>query len=553
MLNADFYPTPEELAHRMFDKVNFDKVDTILEPSAGKGDLIKALDSYRYRSRRIEGRYFSLDRRYEVDAIEIESELQSILNDIDRVSVIDSDFLSYAGSTHYDLIMANFPFSEGDTHLHKALNIMFCGQIVCLLNAETIKNPCTKSRQELVARLKKLNADIEYIENAFSDAERKTNVEVALIYVKIERSVEIDVFGEMKDSEPTQLDFIENEMHELSTKETYNDLVAKYNQSCEQVSQQLVSFYSNYKNVSRYLDLQIVNDNDYYSDSDSLTNLMRKKHNRFIKRIKREYWNKVTDLPEVRKYLTSTELNKLSANNEIFYNKEFTVSNIRQFVLNLVKNYPQHINQAIEDLFDKLTSYALKDKSYGYEEYKNNIHYFNAWKTNSGYKVNKKVILPFQRDYYSQKYNKIDGYQRNFLDDMEKVMHYFNPSRFYSSMDKNSDSPRPLGMSEICERWLQGGENRKIETAYFFVSIFKKGTIHLEFKDEDLLRRFNIEACKMKNFIPKEYSDKEYDDLNDEEQEIVNQFEGKAAYKPVKENVRLFGNNSILALEHKLD
>ena len=36
----------------------------------------------------------------------------------------------------------NPPFSEGDKHLLKAINIMKNGgQIVCILNAETIKNP----------------------------------------------------------------------------------------------------------------------------------------------------------------------------------------------------------------------------------------------------------------------------------------------------------------------------------------------------------------------------------------------------------------------------
>ena len=550
--NDDFYPTPENLAHRMFDKVNFSKVDKMLEPSAGKGDLIKSLETYRFH-KVVSGRFFSLrDFRFEIDAIEIQTDLHPILNDMERVAVVDNDFLSYPGSTHYDLIIANFPFSEGEKHLHKALDVMFCGQIVCLINAETLKNPCTKSRQDLVARLRKLNADIEYIQNAFTDAERKTDVEVALVYVNIERSVEIDVFGEMADEEPVQLDCLE-EQNEVSTKDTYHDLVAKYNQSSEQVSSQLIAFYKNHKNISKYLDLQIIDDKGYYRDSKSLTDLMRKKQNNFIKRIKKEYWEKVTDLPEVKKYLTSKERDKLSANNEVFYLKEFSIANIQQFVLNLVKAYPEHITNAINDLFETMTSYALKDKSYGFEEYKNNILYFNAWKTNSGYKINKKVILPFYRDYSFDDWNKLGMRQAKFLNDIEKVMHYFNPGRHGLALNAAEDCPRPLTIDEICDRSLRGGENRKIETAYFYVSIFKKGTIHLEFKDEDLLRRFNIEACKLKNFIPKEYADKEYADLNDEEREIVNQFEGKAAYKTVKENVRLFGKSSILALEHKLD
>lgn len=537
MFNSNFYPTPEELAHRMFDKVDFANVETILEPSAGKGDLIKALGTYRYK---VSGdRYYIIrDNRYQIHAIEIESDLQSILNDLDHVSVIDSDFLSHTGSTHYDLIFANFPFSDGDMHLHKALDMLFCGQIVCLLNAETIKNPYTNSRKDLVAKLTKLGADIEYIQHAFVDAERKTDVEVALIYLKIERTVEIDVFGEMNDDKEAYFDDFQ-EQNELSTKDSYHDLVAKYNQCCKQVGEQLLAFYKNYKNVAKYVDLQIAKDKDYYRESDTLTEIMRKKHNNFVKKIKSEYWQSVTELPEVSKYLTSKEQRKMSANSHLFYCKEFTISNIQQFVLNLVKKYPEHINDAILDLFDTMTSYALKDRSWRSEELKNNIHYFNAWKTNSGYKINKKVILPFYCSRYSS--SSISYEQKEMLNDMEKVMRYFKPSTYTN-----------INIGEVCERALSSGQNRKIETDYFFVSIFKKGTIHLEFKDKDLLRRFNIEACKMKNFIPKEYSDKDYSNLNDEEREIVTQFEGKASYKPFRDNIRMFNSSNLLALEHKL-
>ena len=36
--NKDFYPTPSTLAGKMLAKVDWKKVNTILEPSAGKGD-----------------------------------------------------------------------------------------------------------------------------------------------------------------------------------------------------------------------------------------------------------------------------------------------------------------------------------------------------------------------------------------------------------------------------------------------------------------------------------------------------------------------------------
>ena len=56
----------------------------------------------------------------------------------------------------------NPPFSNGDKHLLKALQMQEKGgNIVCLLNAETLRNPYTESRKELIRQLDKYDADIE--------------------------------------------------------------------------------------------------------------------------------------------------------------------------------------------------------------------------------------------------------------------------------------------------------------------------------------------------------------------------------------------------------
>lgn len=39
----NFFPTPENLAEKMLEPVNFKKVQSILEPEAGKGDLVDSI------------------------------------------------------------------------------------------------------------------------------------------------------------------------------------------------------------------------------------------------------------------------------------------------------------------------------------------------------------------------------------------------------------------------------------------------------------------------------------------------------------------------------
>ncbi|WP_289281538.1 hypothetical protein, partial [Methylophaga sp. UBA5088] len=68
MFNPDFYPTPAHLATRMAAMITPEFSKRILEPSAGKGDLAKAVISR-----------FSRYGKGKIDCIEKEPELRSLL------------------------------------------------------------------------------------------------------------------------------------------------------------------------------------------------------------------------------------------------------------------------------------------------------------------------------------------------------------------------------------------------------------------------------------------------------------------------------------------
>ena len=55
------------------------------------------------------------------------------------------------------------------------------GKIACILNAETIRNPYTNERKELLQKLDALDAKITYKQNAFQNAARRSGVEIALV------------------------------------------------------------------------------------------------------------------------------------------------------------------------------------------------------------------------------------------------------------------------------------------------------------------------------------------------------------------------------------
>lgn len=513
--NPDLFPTPEWLVKKMLSKVDFknQKVKNILEPSAGLGNIIDVINS-------------DINRHssYNICAIEIDNKCRNVLLS-KNVKVIDSDFLAYNGLEQFDLIIANFPFSDGDKHLHKALDVLFSGQIVCLLNAETIKNPYSNSRKDLVSKLNKLDAKIEYLQNAFSDADRKTNVETALIYIEKIRDVETELFSDISSSEDSFDDL--RDSFEVATKDNVGNIVKRYNQDKETVTNQIMDFYKNYKKVSKYLTLAVIGEDiqrhaqNVKQDTKELTEIMKDKLNHFVTKLKRDYWLEAMSLDEIKSRLTSQKKQELQSELNKYCNMDFTESNIKIFIDNLVANYPKMIDEAIEYMFDKFTQYAFRDGRNTNNEYSKNIHLFNGWKTNTAYKVNKKIILPFRAEYGNRLYSdKID-----FLNDIDMIFNYFDDKGiendlleykdkgYYSS--SNETTIKTTNTANIVSYYLSIGETKNIKTRYFTITFYLKGTIHLVFNDLDMLRRFNIFVGKKRNYLPSDYGYTEKQNFKD--------------------------------------
>ena len=163
----DFYPTPEPLINKLTDGLNFNLIQSVLEPSAGDGRIcdnianrLKSTLSYSYSNK---------DFKYMIDTIEINNNLRAILKD-KGYKVICDDFLKFHTYKSYSLYIANVPFSEGDKHVLKLIQLAEQnngGHIRCICNAETIKNPYSNTRKLLLQKLDEHNANIEYDEQYY--------------------------------------------------------------------------------------------------------------------------------------------------------------------------------------------------------------------------------------------------------------------------------------------------------------------------------------------------------------------------------------------------
>lgn len=176
----EFYPTPKTLLDQIFEGADWKKIETVLEPSAGKGDIVEYIHQQ--------------DSEIDIDCIEIEENLQHILTGKGYRLVWDN-FLTYQTAKRYDLIVMNPPFSNGDEHLLKALKMQKDGgMILCILNAETLKNPWSLRRKELQQKLKLYQADISFLTSPFHNAERSTEVDVAVVKVCIPQKKRKSIF-----------------------------------------------------------------------------------------------------------------------------------------------------------------------------------------------------------------------------------------------------------------------------------------------------------------------------------------------------------------------
>src|SRR5699024_5766280 len=130
--NKDFYPTPYELFRKLIGNRLRLIGGRILEPSAGKGDMIKYI--------------LETNRHARVDAIENDSRLVNTLMG-EGYSVVWDDFLTYETYKEYDYIIMNPPFSNGVDHVLKALelaeNQLSRCEIYAILNKETLNNACS--------------------------------------------------------------------------------------------------------------------------------------------------------------------------------------------------------------------------------------------------------------------------------------------------------------------------------------------------------------------------------------------------------------------------
>ena len=590
MFGIQFYPTPPNLVERMMSKVDLNKVSYVLEPSAGKGDIIDGFRKYikdrtksynlrqKTKGKRAETEFFKTEdecisyvnakfgtefttikefnkyfcdladknddeeieccidsydsdltnKVFEIEAVEIDTSLQAILKD-KKIKIAGNDFAEYNPCCRYDLIMMNPPFKDGDKHLLKALKLIENGgQCVCILNAETLKNPYSDSRIYLANLLEKYEADIEYIENAFSDAENTTDVEIALVYVDIPtKEIELDVFKNLVMGEEYKCDYEDYNDTQLATDDIIGNFVKQYEFEAKAGAKVIDTFYSMQKYIPNtdgghsMISLSVLGCSDDMDMKSTKFNPV----NTYIRLLRDKYWSLLFQSKEMSRLLTQTARDKYLYKIREFRDYDFTFSNIKQLQIELVSHLSTNIDDAILKQFDNFTYKNSMDNA-------SNVHYFTGWKTNDAFMINSKVIVPMW-GIYGNRYGSSWSLCKasDFLEELEKIFVYLDGGK-----TEGADISSILYGYNYSNKY--NGE--KIQSKYFDVEFKKKGTVHIWFTNAELLKKFNIFGCQKHGWLPNSYGRKRYKDMSKEEQEVIKSFEGEKSYEKTVENPQYY-------------
>lgn len=527
MFGVQFYPTPKEIAIKLFQMIDveemasgpkrfrkrdyvFPKLKKILEPSAGKGDLIKHYKSYLDDKEHLDCYW---DYKLEVDVCELDPNLSSLL---EEYRLIGDDFLDLNDPLYYDLILMNPPFQDGVHHVLHAYDNSQGGYILAILNAETIRNPKDQFRKRLSDIIGE-HGDHQFVTGGFTDAERTTDVECALIMIKkpAVQHEEFTDFGFDKE-------IVDDNMYEFTSsaelqmrENKLQQLERLYSESTALFKTALVA----YTKLSAHI--SAIGGHGEHGDKGPMDQIgyinlskpesFAEKHQQFLSSLKMNAWKHLLDNSKFKSRLDSSTRKDFDRFINQRGNMAFTVKNMMQVFEMIVNNQGLYQQKAIEQAFDFLTRHA----HWGNRDPKSGP----GWKTNDAYEVKKKVILPYGCRFDKSWYNK--GYKQSFStpydgtsewNDLDMAMRIISGDGFNTTYkDGNGrECDTIVSIRRALDNKFRiigsltkpaGNFDKTAESTYFKLRFNMSGTVHLEWKDEKLRQKFNRRACEGKGWL----------------------------------------------------
>lgn len=147
------FETPEIIADKLVEMADIKENDKILEPSAGRGRIIKSIQKV----------YNGI-----IDYCEINHINRDYLNKIENIKFITHDFLDMSSESDfkYNKIIANTPFNKNQdiAHIFRMYDLLNVGGVLISIASKHWQNCNNKKETYFREWLKSVNAEITTIE-----------------------------------------------------------------------------------------------------------------------------------------------------------------------------------------------------------------------------------------------------------------------------------------------------------------------------------------------------------------------------------------------------
>lgn len=457
MFNPDFYPTPEAVAATMLDPLDL-RGKTVLEPSAGKGDLARECIAR---------------GAHEVLWCETETELRRIIHGGKGLYQLCADFLQVPAEAvgHIDLIVMNPPFSADERHILHAWEIAPPGcEIVALCNWNTISGRHWGRQQELWKLIEAYGSSDELGE-CFATAERPTRVSVGMVRLtkpgqRVSAADEFDGFFLGPDD-------IEAQGQGIIPYSRSRDLVQRYVTACRIYDEQVEAAVRLRTVLDGFcgqeLGLQVTMEGAPVA------------RNRFCKELQKAAWKRVFAEFLPAQMATSQLAKDINRFVEQQSKIPFTQRNLYRMLQIVAGTQEQRVDRAVEQAIDSLTKYTAENR-----------YAVDGWVTNSGYMLNRRFIRPDMAEVsYDGRGLRIQSYgsAADEISDLIKALCFITGWNYDSvaQLEKTADGIFWPG------EWYRWG--------FFRFKPYKKGTVHFEFLDEDVWAAVNARYARIKGQV----------------------------------------------------
>lgn len=484
-MDFQFYPTPKELGKKLWAKFKNREFIRVLEPSAGHGDLTQCApwDSERYVS------------RCPIDCCEIDITKHGRLRE-QGLNVVGTDFMDFGSGAIYTHVIANPPFSNGTAHVLKAWDLLWNGEIAAIINAENLRNPFSAQRRQLLRLIHKYG-EVEFVENAFmvAEAERKTPVDIALVYLRKEADAQTEIFGTLLDdltadrqtSESLAGDYQKPQEVMLPNSFIENSVLA-FDAAVSAMRQAVVTLAkANHYEAHLGHTMGELNGGAREVLPDANVKFVQIEIGNRYEKLKDKAWTLILRSSNVTAKLSSAAQKRVESDFKAIAKLEFTAKNIYGFLCGIVDSAGAIQLGMMLDVFDTISRY-----------HEDNTVFYRGWKSNTKHRTcgmrlkTTRFILPgFQTSAHR---GSLDWESERLLADFDKV---------FSMIDGKSNPEISLASVFNTHFTDLARCGKRVSSSYFDVRFYSGvGTIHFYPRRKDLIDRLNRLVGKERAWLP---------------------------------------------------